>query len=71
MTGAEAKALYRRRRETVERGFADLKRHRAMDRFHGRGLERALAELGLQVLAHNLRVLARHLRSPGAAQLAC
>jgi transposase len=71
MASAEAKALYRRRRETVERGFADLKRHRAMDRFHGRGLERALAELGLQVLAHNLRVLARHPRSPGAAHLAC
>jgi hypothetical protein len=71
MASAEAKALYRRRRETVERGFADLKRHRAMDRFHGRGLERALAELGLQVLAHNLRVLARHQRSLEAAQLAC
>jgi transposase len=71
MAGAEAKALYRRRRETVERGFADLKRHRAMDRFHGRGLERALAELGLQVLAHNLRVLSRHQRSLEAARLAC
>jgi transposase len=71
MASAEAKALYRRRRETVERGFADLKRHRAMDRFHGRGLGRALAELGLQVLAHNLRVLARHQSSPEAAQLVC
>jgi transposase len=71
MAGAEAKALYRRRRETVERGFADLKAHRAMDRFHGRGLERASAELGLQVLAHNLRVLSRHQRSLEAAQLAC
>jgi hypothetical protein len=71
MAGAEAKALYRRRRETVERGFADLKRHRAMDRFHGRGLGRASAELGLQVLAHNLRVLWRHQRSLEAAQLAC
>jgi hypothetical protein len=71
MASAEAKALYRRRRETVERGFADLKRHRAMDRFHGRGLERATAELGLQVLAHNLRVLARHQRSLEAAQLMC
>jgi hypothetical protein len=71
MAGAEGKALYRRRRETVERGFADLRRHRSMDRFHGRGLERAMAELGLQVLAHNLRVLARHQRSLEAAQLAC
>jgi transposase len=71
MAAAEGKALYRRRRETVERGFADLRRHRSMDRFHGRGLERAMAELGLQVLAHNLRVLARHQRSREAAQLAC
>jgi transposase len=71
MAGAEGKALYRRRRETVERGFADLRRHRSMDRFHGRGLERAMAELGLQVLAHNLRVLARHQRSLEATQLAC
>jgi Transposase DDE domain len=71
MATDEGKALYRRRRETVERGFADLRRHRSMDRFHGRGLARALAELGLQVLAHNLRVLARHQRSLEAAQLAC
>jgi transposase len=70
MASAEGKALYRRRRETVERSFADLRRHRSMDRFHGRGLERAMAELGLQVLAHNLRVLARHQRSLEAAQLA-
>jgi hypothetical protein len=71
MATVEGKALYRRRRETVERGFADLRRHRSMDRFHGRGLERAMAELGLQVLAHNLRVLARHQRSREAAQLVC
>jgi transposase len=71
MEGAEAKALYRRRGETVERAFADLRRHRAMDRFHGRGVERATAELGLQVLAHNLRVLARHQRALEVEQMAC
>jgi transposase len=59
MASAEAKAVYRRRRETVERSFADLKRHRGLDRFHGRGLERASTELGLHVLVHNLIVLVR------------
>lgn len=70
MATAEAKALYRRRRETVERGFADLKWHRGLSRFHGRGLERAATELGLLVLVHNLMVLERHQRSLEATRLA-
>jgi hypothetical protein len=71
MATAEAKALYRRRRETVERGFADAKWHRKWTRLHGRGVERASAELGLLVLAHNLRVLARHQASLEVARVAC
>jgi hypothetical protein len=71
MATAEAKALYRRRRETVERGFADARRHRNWDRFHGRGVERATTELELLVLAHNLMVLARHQGSPEMTHETC
>ena len=71
MATAEAKVLYRRRRETVERGFADLKHHRELRQFHGRGLERASTELGLLVLAHNLMVLARHEGSRKTSEQAC
>lgn len=53
MATAEAQALYRLRRQTVELGFADLKEHRALRRLSGRGLARAQAAVGLVVLAHN------------------
>jgi transposase len=59
MQTAEAKALYKRRCQTVELGFADQKEHRGLRRFRGRGLARARIEVGLVVLAHNaLTVLA-------------
>jgi len=54
-----AKTLYRRRGQTVELGFADIKEHRGLRRFSGRGLVRARIEVGLVVLVHNvLEVLA-------------
>jgi len=53
MATAEAKALYRLRRQTVELGFADLKEHRKLRRFAGWGRARARAQVGLVVLAHN------------------
>lgn len=55
----EAKALYKLRRQTVELGFADLKEHRNLQRFSGRGPGRAKRQLALTVLAHQLTVLAR------------
>lgn len=57
MATDEARALYRLRKQTVERLNADLKQHRRLRRFTGRGLARALAEVGLAVLAHNLTAL--------------
>jgi transposase len=63
MKAAEAKALYKRRRSTVERAYADLKVHRRLGRFSGRGLARVRAEFRLRCLVHNLLVVARHARA--------
>lgn len=57
MQTAEAKALYRQRRQTVELVNADWKEHRQLRRFSGRGLSRARCQAGLLVLAHNLVTL--------------
>jgi len=53
-----AKQLYKLRRQSVELGFADLKEHRQVRRFWGRGLARARVQVGFAVLAHNLVALA-------------
>ena len=58
MATSEAKKLYRLRRQTVELGFADLKQHRSMRQFSGRGRFRAQRQIGLAVLVHNLLVVA-------------
>jgi transposase len=57
MQTAEAKALYRLRRQTVELVNADWKEHRQARRCSGRGLARARCQVGLMVLAHNLVTL--------------
>jgi transposase len=57
MAGAEAQAWYRLRKQTVELVNADMKQHRKLRRFSGRGLARARCEVGLVVLAHNLLTL--------------
>jgi hypothetical protein len=57
MATPEGKTLYRLRRQTVELGFADLKQHRAMREFSGRGLSRVRRQAGLAVLVHNLLTL--------------
>jgi transposase len=57
MQTAEAKALYRRRGQSVELVNADWKEHRQLRRFSGRGLARVRGEVGLMVLAHNLVTL--------------
>lgn len=51
----EAKRLYKLRCQTVEQNYADLKEHRGLRRFHGRGLRRARPEVGTLVLTHNLQ----------------
>lgn len=54
MATDEAKRLYKLRSRTVELNYADMKEHRGLRRFHGRGRRRAQAETGSLVLAHNL-----------------
>jgi transposase len=66
MQTEEAKQLYRLRSRTVELSYADLKEHRGLRRFHGRGRTRAATEVGLLVLAHNLLCLESHRRQPRA-----
>ena len=53
MATDEAKRLYKLRSRTVELNYADLKEHRGLRRFHGRGRRHARAEIGALVLAHN------------------
>ncbi len=54
-----AKERYGKRCCTIERRFADLKTHRGLERFSGQTPERADAQVGLGVLDHNLRTLAK------------
>jgi len=49
-----AKKMYKLRSQTVELSYADLKEHRDLRRFHGRGLRRVTAEVGCLVLTHNV-----------------
>ena len=64
MATAEAKKLYRLRGQTVELGFADLKQHRSMRQFSGRGRSRAQRQVGLTLLVHNLLVVHRAIPPP-------
>jgi transposase len=59
MNSPEAQEIYRARGCTVERRFADVKTHRGLRRISGRTPERAAAQVGLTVLAHNLLTLAK------------
>jgi transposase len=60
MQTAAAQQLYKLRNRTVELNFADLKEHRGLRRFHGRGLDRVMAEVGSLVLTHNLLQVEAH-----------
>lgn len=60
MLTSEAKDLLRRRGQTAERGFADLKEHRKLRRMTGRGLPRARTDVGLCVLIRNSLALHHH-----------
>jgi hypothetical protein len=57
MATDESKDLYKKRKQTVELGYADVKEHRALRRFPRRGLLRAKAYAGLAVLVNNLLVV--------------
>jgi hypothetical protein len=57
MKTPEGKALYGKRCCTIERRFADMKNFRGLQRISGRTLERAEAQVGLTILAHNLITL--------------
>lgn len=59
MKTERAKKLYRTRGQVIERAFGDTKQHRQGRRFHGRGLSRAKAEVGLLVLAQNFLAILR------------
>ncbi len=61
MLTSAAKELLRRRGQTAERGFADLKEHRKLRRMTGRGLLRARTDVGICVLIRNLLALHNHL----------
>lgn len=59
MQQADVKEIYRRRGQTIERAFADAKSHRSFGKFHGRGLSRSRAEVGMLVMAQNVLTLHR------------
>lgn len=60
------KALYEKRKETVERVFADLKEKHAMRYTHHRGLSRVTSWVRLKFAALNLKKLALWASSPPA-----
>jgi transposase len=68
MATPQAKALYKRRGQTVEPSFGDAKQHRAFRRVHGRGLDKAKGHTGLTVLAHNLWELVKGLLALGPSK---
>jgi len=57
MQTPEAKAAYVQRSCTIERRFADMKTHRNFQRISGQTPQRARAQTGLTLLAHNLVTL--------------
>jgi len=50
----EGKAIYRFRKQTVERSFGDIKHNKKFRRFLLRGLEKVKIEFDLTCIAHNL-----------------
>jgi hypothetical protein len=68
MNTPEAKSAARLRGSVVERSFGDAKQHRNLRRLHGRGLERARAEVGLVVLAQTALALTKLRRNAAKAR---
>jgi hypothetical protein len=70
METAEAKELYRLRRQTIELRYGDLKQHRHLRRFSHYGPRRARAQIGAAVLAYNLLISQKNrkcLKNPSRA----
>jgi hypothetical protein len=67
MQAEPTRQLYRKRKEQIERRIADGKQHRQLRRLSLRGLAGARVQVGLLVLAHNLVLLAKRLRTQQAA----
>jgi transposase len=67
METPEAKTLYKLRRQIIELPYADLKEHRSLRHFSGRGLPRARAQVAALVLVYNLLALSRIRESSGIA----
>ena len=59
MKTEQAKTANRLRGSVIERCFGDAKKHRDLRCLHGRGLEKAKAEIGLVVLVQTALTLAR------------
>lgn len=59
MATPEAQAQSKRRGQVIERTFADAKEHRGLRKFHGRGIHRARAEIGLVILAQTVQTIHR------------
>jgi transposase len=59
MKTTEGASKRKRRGQVIERAFADAKEHRNLRKFHGRGLERARAEVGLVVVAQTALTIHR------------
>jgi len=63
MDTPKAKELYKLRRQSIELRYADLKEHRQLRRFNHFGTRRVRAQIGAAVLAYNLLVLLKNLKS--------
>ena len=59
MASEGGKELYKKRKETIEREFADMKEHRGLERFSGHGDKHAEKQVGLLVLLANGKNLHR------------
>jgi transposase len=67
MGSAEGKELYRLRKQTIEREFADATEHRGLRRFSGYGLLLAETQVAVLVLLNNLKALLRLRRATKVA----
>ena len=67
MDSRAGKELYRLRKQTIEREFADVAEHRGLRRFWGFGLLLAQIQVGLLVLLHNLKALDQRRQGAKAA----
>jgi len=68
MKTPEGEAKRKRRGQVIERAFADAKEHRNLRKLHGRGLERARAEIGLVVLAQTVLTIHRLIENHANAE---